>query len=148
MLLETVHFSECFSGSLSLTCLTCLCPFVSPDLKKDKGRTREILHEHCTLVGTSVPHWIMARSCWKITMCTVVVVLIAPLCLTLYDPVDCSPPGSSVHGILQARILEWVAILFPRGSSWPRDRTPVSCAVGRFFTIWAIREAHMCTRVE
>ena len=48
---------------------------------------------------------------------------------------DCSPPGSSVHGILQARILEWVAISFSRGSSWPRDQTWVSCTVGRFFTI-------------
>ena len=48
-------------------------------------------------------------------------------CLTLCDPVDCSPPGSSIHGILQARILEWVAISFSRGSSRPRDRTQVSC---------------------
>ena len=48
------------------------------------------------------------------------------------DPMDCSLPGSSVHGILQARILEWVAISFSRGSSWPRNRTPVSCIAGRF----------------
>ena len=51
---------------------------------------------------------------------------------------DWSPPGSSVHGILQARILEWVAISFSRGSSWRRDRTWVSCIAGRFFTIWSI----------
>ena len=50
---------------------------------------------------------------------------------------DCSPPGSSVHGILQARILKWVAISFSRGSSWPGDRTQVSCTTGRFFTNWA-----------
>ena len=43
------------------------------------------------------------------------------LCLTLCDPMDCSPPGSSVHGIIQARILEWVAMPSSRGSSWPRD---------------------------
>ena len=43
--------------------------------------------------------------------------LVPKSCLTLYDPVDCSPPGSSVHGILQARILQWVAISSPRGSS-------------------------------
>ena len=49
-------------------------------------------------------------------------VLVAPSCLTLCDPVECSPPGSSVHGILQARILKWVAIPFARGSSWPRDQ--------------------------
>ena len=54
---------------------------------------------------------------------------------------DCSPPGSSVHEILQARILEWVAIPFSRGSSQPRDQTWVSCIVGRFITIWATREA-------
>ena len=47
-------------------------------------------------------------------------------CLTLCDPVDCSPPGSSIHGILQARILEWVAMPSPRGSSQPRDQTHVS----------------------
>ena len=65
------------------------------------------------------------------------VVLAAESCLTLCDPVDCSPPGSSVHGILQAGILEWVAILFSRGSSRPRDQTCVSRIVGRFFAIWA-----------
>ena len=54
-------------------------------------------------------------------------------CLTLCDPVDCSPPDSSVHGILQARILEWVAISFSRGSSQPRDQTWVSRIAGRRF---------------
>ena len=54
-------------------------------------------------------------------------------CPTLCDPVDCSLPGSLVHGILQARILQWVAISFSRGSSWPRDRTWVSHFVGRCF---------------
>ena len=104
------------------------------------------------------------------------------LCLTRCDPMVCSLPGSSVHGILQARILEWVAISFSRGSSWPRNQTHISCIgvcvcvcvwkslssvqlfvtpwnkqsmefsrpeywsgypslVGRFFTIWATREA-------
>ena len=53
--------------------------------------------------------------------------LIARLCLTLCDPMDHSPAGSSVHGILQARILEWVAISFSRGSSQPKDQTQVSC---------------------
>ena len=67
-----------------------------------------------------------------VRMC--VSVLVAQLCLTLCDPMDCSPPGSSVHGILQARILEWVAIPFSRGSSQPRDWTQVSCTASRFFT--------------
>ena len=54
-------------------------------------------------------------------------------CPTLYDPMDCSLPGSSVHGILQARVLEWVAVSFSRGSSQPRDRTRVSCIPGRCY---------------
>ena len=60
-------------------------------------------------------------------------------CLTLCDPVDCSLRGSLIHGILQAGILEWIAISFSRGSSWPRDRTWVSHVTGRCFTIWATR---------
>ena len=54
---------------------------------------------------------------------------------------DCSLPGSSVHGISQIRILEWVAISFSRGSSWHRDWTWVSLTAGRFFTIWATSKA-------
>ena len=60
---------------------------------------------------------------------------------TLCDPMDCSLPGSSLHGILQARILEWVAISFSRGSSQLRDRTWVSCIAGKCFNLWATREA-------
>ena len=60
-------------------------------------------------------------------------VLAAQLCQTPCNPMDYNPPGFSVHGILQARILEWEAIPFSRGSSQPRDRTWVSCS---FFTIW------------
>ena len=63
------------------------------------------------------------------------VCLIAQLCRTLFDPMDCIPPGSSVHEILQARILEWVAVPFSRGSSQPRDQIQVSCIAGRFFTV-------------
>ena len=60
--------------------------------------------------------------------------LVSQSCQTLCNPMDCSSPGSSVHGILQARILEWVAISVSRGSSPPRDRTQVFCITGRFFT--------------
>ena len=56
------------------------------------------------------------------------------------DPVDCSLPGSSVRGILQARILEWVTISFSRGSSQPRDQTQASRIGGRHFNLWATRE--------
>ena len=65
----------------------------------------------------------------------------AQSCPTLCDPMDYNLPGSSVQGILHVRILEWVAIPFSRGSSQPRDQTQVSCIAGRFFTIWATREA-------
>ena len=61
-------------------------------------------------------------------------------CPTLWNPMDCSLPSSSIHGIFQARILEWVAISFSRRSSLPRDWIQVSCMVGRCFTIWATRE--------
>ena len=60
---------------------------------------------------------------------------VAQLCLTLCDPVDCSLPGSSVHGVFQARVLEWVAIAFSRGSSGRRDWTRVSCIAGRHFIV-------------
>ena len=66
---------------------------------------------------------------------------VAQSCPTLLDPVDCSLPGSSIHGIFQARILEWIAISFSRGSSWPRDRTQVPRIGGRRFNLWATREA-------
>ena len=69
-------------------------------------------------------------------------VLVAQSCPTVCYPIDCSPPGSSVHGILQARILEWVTMPSSRGSSLPiaTEWTPVSCIAGRLFTIWATRK--------
>ena len=69
------------------------------------------------------------------------VVLVAQSCVTLCVPKDCSPAGSSVHGILLARILEWISIPSSKISSWPRDRTWVSYIVGRLFTVWATGEA-------
>ena len=69
-----------------------------------------------------------------------VVVLVTQLCLTLCDSMDYTLPGFSVHRILQARILEWIAIPFSRGSSWSRDQIRVSCIADRFFSIWASRE--------
>ena len=67
--------------------------------------------------------------------------LVAQSCPTFCYLMDCSPLGSSVHGILSARILEWVAIPFSRESFWTRDQTWVSFIAGRFFTIWAIKES-------
>ena len=91
---------------------------------------REIPSDKST---TSSLHWIFILDihCFKS--------LVTESCLTLCSPADCSPPGSSIHGILQARILECVAISFSWVSSWPRDWTLVSCIAGRFFTVWATR---------
>ena len=61
--------------------------------------------------------------------------LVVQLCLTLCDPMDCSPPGFSVHGISHVRILEWVAISFSKASSQTSDRTLVSCIIGGFLNI-------------
>ena len=68
-------------------------------------------------------------------------VLVAQLCLLLW-PMDCSQPGSSVHGIVQQEMLQWVAIPFSRGSSWPWDRTQGFHFAVIFFTMLAIREVH------
>ena len=81
-----------------------------------------------------------------------VCVLVAQSCPTPCDPMDCSPLGSSVHGILQARIVKWVAISFSSGSSWPRNQTWVCCIAGRFFTnslpykltVWHCKMTSLC----
>ena len=72
------------------------------------------------------------------------IVKVARSCPTVCNPLDCSLPVSSVHGISQERIMEWDSISFSRGSSWPRDQTWVSCLGGRFFTIWTIRFGIYC----
>ena len=77
-----------------------------------------------------------------------VVVLVTKSCLTLCNPMDCSLPGSSVRGISQARILEWVAISFFRGSSQPRDWTLISCISRWILFCWATREAPMVTLLQ
>ena len=70
-------------------------------------------------------------------------VKVAQLCPTLCDPMD-----YRVHGILQARILGWLAVSFSRGSSWPRDQTQVSHIAGGFFTHWATREARLDDNIQ
>ena len=71
---------------------------------------------------------------------------VAQSCPTLCDPMECSLLGSSLQGILQARILEWVAISFSRGASQPRDRTQVSHIAGRCFNLWATRVARLYSK--
>ena len=86
----------------------------------------------------------LSLSVFERASCAVCVLcLVTQSCLTLCDPIDCSPAASFVHGLLQARTLEWVAFPFSRGSSQLRDWTQVSCIAGGFFTIWATREAQI-----
>ena len=73
---------------------------------------------------------------------------VAQSCPTLCDPMDCSLPGSSIHGILQARVLEWVAISFSRGSSRPRDWTWVAHIPGRRFNRWTTREVWATRKIQ
>ena len=83
-------------------------------------------------------------TCISISSCACICAQLLQSCLTLCNPMDCSPPGSSVHGILLARILEWVAMPSSRGPSQPKDWTHISCVsciAGRFLTHWATWEA-------
>ena len=98
-------------------------PFASPGDLPDPRIKLSLLH--CSPVLSHLSHCAM----W----------LVAQSCLTLCNPMDCT---SSVHRILQARTLEWVAMPSSRGSSQPRDRTQVCHIAGGFFTVWATREAY------
>ena len=110
-------------------------------------------------IRTMEQHFLCMKMCWKkkvnaVLRTGIISCLmfsrtreseVAQSCLTLCDPMDWGPPGSSLHGILQTRILECVAISFSRGSSWPRDHTLVSHNAGRRFNLWATREAQQNT---
>ena len=108
------------------------------------SRPRDQIHISCIFCVDRLIlyHWATWEAlCVCVCVCVCMCVLVAQPCPTIFNSMDCSLPGSSVHGILQVRILEWVTIPFSSGSSWPRDQTQVSCITGTFFTIWAIREA-------
>ena len=96
------------------------------------------------LYKMNIPHLLYPFICWWIFR-WLPCLEVAQSCPALCDPVDCNLPDSSIHGILQARILEWVAISFSRGSSQPRDWTRVSRLAGRCFNLWATRETLQCT---
>ena len=94
------------------------------------------------------------RSNWNMRVCVCVCVCVCvseysatQLCPALWDHMDCSLPGSSVHGILQVRILEWVAMPSSRGSFQPKDWTHVSCIAGRFGTAESLGKPHVCVCV-
>ena len=107
----------------------CLCWFIKYSTWVNS------IWEITALFATFLLMWIFSKhKVQKYMKCQVLATQSWP---TLCNPVDCSPPGSSVFGILQARIPEWVAIPFSRGCSQPRNRTQVSRISGRLFTIWA-----------
>ena len=109
--------------------------YIFSQFQMDLGTWPEIWE--CHILVQCLTCWLTLPSLWGVE---VKWSEFAPSCLTLWDPLDYSPPGSSICGIFLARILEWVAISFSRGSSLPRDWNRVSCIVGRCFTIWATRE--------
>ena len=92
--------------------------------------------------------WMIIPYLWIIYLEMCLCMLVIWSCSTVLNPIDCSLPGSFVCGIFQARILEWPAISFTRGSSQPRDQTQVSCIAGRLFTIWATREAMFYSGIQ
>ena len=97
----------------------------------------------CNNVAINISHRVfqgLMLSCLLLVHCCCCC-LVAKSCPMLYDPMDCSLPSSSVHGILQARILEWVAIPSSRGYSQPRNWTCLSCITGGFLTVWTTMEA-------
>ena len=102
---------------------------------------------HIKMEGKSLlnmpPFQYYLRKFWYLSDCgtSCLKVKVSSLCPTLCGLMDCSLPGSSVHGIFQARILEWVAIPFSRGSWQPRDWTQASRTGSGFLTVWATREA-------
>ena len=98
---------------------------------------REWIHVHAWLS----PFAVHLKLSQIVNQLCAVLCLAAQPCLTLCDPMDYSLPDCSIHGIFQARILEWIAISFSKRSSQPRDWTGVSRIVGRCFTMWATREA-------
>ena len=106
-------------------------------LEKTSGR-RQVEERFDTSLLSNIFHW---RQNTKVPPQESERSEVAQWCLTLWDPMDCSLPGSSLHGILQARVLEWVAISFSRGSSQLRERTGVSHIPGKCFNLWATREA-------
>ena len=113
--------------------LSCLCNLYTnqyENLKSCLFKKQFLLTLNWTLCFTDR----MYRVCVCVCVCACTHAKLLQLCPTLCHAMDCSPPDSSVHGILQARMVEWVAISSFSGSSWPRDRTRGSWIAGSFFT--------------
>ena len=137
------------------------CHFLLQSIFPLEGKIRERLRDwtHISCIGRWILyHWATEEAlymCVYVHLCVCVCVCVcvcsvAQSCPTLCDPTVYNPPSSSVHGIFQARKLEWVAIFLSKGSSWPRDQTctPLSPALaGRFFTTEPLGKSHVCVCV-
>ena len=119
----------------SLSLLTCVMDQVAAEWVHLLG-TNVSVHYYGTLFPTCISFW------WLLNV-SLLLCLIAQSSPTLCDPMHCSPPGFSVHGILQARILEWVAMPSSRGSSQWRIEPRSPLLQEFFFTVWATKEAHL-----
>ena len=118
----------------------------STSLSFRRMQIRTMMRYHLTLVRTAIIKKNTSNKCWlgcggKGTLLHCCMCTCAQSCPNLCDPVYCSPPGPSVHGIFQVRVAEWVSISFSRGSSQPRDRTQVSCIGMWILNHWATWEA-------
>ena len=118
----------------------------APKITADGDYSHEI--KRCLLLGrkamTNLDSILKSRDITLLTKVHLVKAMVFPIVMYGCESSTMKKEsGSSVHGILQARILEWVALPFIRGSSWPRDQIQVSCIAWRFFTIWVTREAHL-----
>ena len=123
-------------GRLSIQVSAFPNPYASPYLSVPSRYVSN--HIGPTIFISTVFKWNASMDTEDLCCC-----LVAKLCPTLCNPLDCSPPGSSIHGILQARILECITISFSRRYSWPRDQSHVSCIGRRILYHWAIRKAHL-----
>ena len=133
------------TGLKELLCVTIPYPLIAPEQSFLHHKFCACGYNRRSEQGGQTPQAILRQrwaACISSLLSTVKKekVWVTQLCLILCDPMDYNPPDSSVHGILQARLLEWVAIPFSRVSSQPRDWTQVSRFAGRFFTHWATRE--------
>ena len=127
-----LEYACCFLKLKEETHLLCVWGYIIRSKLNWRGKG-STLGERCPVLWWSCP-FMWARSC--VVLCCAVLCLVTQLCLTFCDSMDCSPPGSSVHGILQARILEWVAISFsrdlpdprvePASLAWQADSLPLS----------------------
>ena len=142
LVILTILISWCSTNRTMMICWRVTSPVRSWTLFADGVLWTAILLTFSLVVWGSPSQ---SAPSWYILLCVWVCAKSLQLCPTLCNLMDCNPPGSSVCGILQARILEWVALCFSRGSSQPRDWIQVSCIAGGF---WATREAQALWKAE